>query len=338
MQKKSTIKDIANQLGVSNALVSFVLNGKSKEKRISDEMTAKVLELAKSMNYTPNYLAKSLRHGKSNNLGLIIADVSNPFFAKLARYIEIEASKYGYKVIFSNSDEKKSKFNTQLSVLKNGHVDGFILTPPIGSEKELVQLKKEKIPFVIIDRVFSDVVAHSVVINNYDASYKATQRLVKNHRTNIALINVNYELLTMQQREDGFIAALKGNGIDVNTSLIKRLKFSHERKRIMEAVGDIVKNNADAVLFTTNKLGVYGVECLRELGIQIPQQMAVISFDDTLAYQISYTPITAVVQPLEQMSKEAVRILMDLFEGKYNNGHYENVELEVDFVYRESCY
>ena len=123
MPKKSTIKDIAKELGVSNALVSFVLNGKSKEKRISDEMTARVLEVARNMNYTPNYLAKSLRNGKSNNLGLIIADISNPFFAKLARHVEIEASKYGYKVIFSNSDEKKSVFTTQLNVLKNGQVD-----------------------------------------------------------------------------------------------------------------------------------------------------------------------------------------------------------------------
>ena len=89
---------------MSKALVSFVLTGKSKEKRISKEMTLKVMELAKSLNYKPNYLAKSLRTGKSNTIALIVADISNPFFAKIARYVEIEASKYNYKVIFGNSD------------------------------------------------------------------------------------------------------------------------------------------------------------------------------------------------------------------------------------------
>ncbi|MDA7855436.1 LacI family transcriptional regulator, partial [Cyclobacteriaceae bacterium] len=101
--KKTTIKDIADELGVSNALVSFVLNGKNKEKRISDKMTKKVLDVARQMNYKPNYLAKSLRTGKSQIIALIIADISNPFFAKFARHIEIEASKYKFKVVFANS-------------------------------------------------------------------------------------------------------------------------------------------------------------------------------------------------------------------------------------------
>jgi len=337
MTKKSTISDIAGELGVSKTLVSFVLNGKGKEMRISAEMTAKVLEVTKRMNYTPNYLAKSLRKGRSNTLGLIVADISNPFFAKLARHIEIEASNFKYKVIFSNSDEQRQKFSTQLDVLKNGQVDGFILTPPIGSEKELIKLKKQKIPFVVVDRVFEDVAEHSVVIDNYQAAYTATERIIKNGRKNIALLNVNYELLTMRQRTEGYLDALVKNGFGVNTALIKHLKFSHEKQRIMEAVKDIIKHGADALLFTTNKLGVLGVECLRELGVRIPESLSIISFDDTDAYQVSYTPITAIVQPLEQMSKEAVRILMGIINGKYSEEQYENIVLDVEFIYRESC-
>ncbi len=335
--KKCTINDIAKELCVSNTLVSFVLNGKNKEKRISDEMTSKVLELAKSMNYTPNYLAKSLRQGKSNTLGLIVADISNPYFGKLARHIELEASKYGYKVIFSNSDEKQSKFKMQLDVLKNGQVDGFIFTPPIGSEKELLKLKKEKIPFVVVDRLFEEVLTHSVVINNYKAGYDATERLIKKNRKNIALINIIYELANMRQREEGFFDALKNNGIEVNKSLIKHLKFSHEKNKIMEAIRDIIKNDADAIFFTTSKLGVFGIECLRELGEKVYQNMSIISFDDSIAYRVFSPTITAIAQPLEQMSKEAVRILMDIIENKYIDGHYENIELDTKIIIRESC-
>lgn len=337
MSKNVTIKDIAEKLGVSKALVSFVLSGKSKEKRISDRMTKKVLELAESMNYKPNYLAKSLRIGKSHTIALIIADISNPFFAKFARFLEIEASKYNYKVIFANSDEKKEKFSAELEVLKNGQVDGFILTPPIGSEKELLSLQEENIPFVVVDRFFKSVDSHNVIIDNYKAGYEATLRLIQNNCKNIAILNVNNQLFTMKERARGYQDALEENGIKVNPSLIKHLQFSHDKQLIMKAIGEIIEEGTDGLLFTTSKLTILGIECLRELGVSIPEDLSVISFDDMDAYKVTYTPISAIVQPIEEMSKEAIKILMKMIDGKYKNGEYENIMLNVDFIYRESC-
>lgn len=336
-KKKSTIKDIAEELGVSKSLVSFVLNGKSKEKRISESMTKKVLQEAERINYKPNYLAKSLRTGKSHTIALIIADISNPFFAKFARFLEIEASKYNYKVIFANSDEKKDKFAAELGVLKNRQVDGFILTPPIGSEKELLALQKQKMPFVIVDRYFKDVDSHTVIINNYQAGYEATLRLIENDRKKIAILNVNDQLLTMKQRVEGYRDALKKNNIAINPVLIKQLKFSHEKKLIMKAIREIIKEGADGLFFTTSKLTILGIECLRDLGIRIPEDISVISFDDLDVYKVTFTPISAVVQPIEEMSKEAIRILMKMIEGDYANGEHKNIVFDVDFVYRESC-
>jgi len=336
MLKNSTINDIAKQLGVSNALVSFVLNGKNKEMRISDKMTSKVLALAEKMNYTPNYFAQSLKKGTSSTLGLIVADISNSFFAKIARYIETEALHYGYQVIFSNSDENLTKFAQQLQVLKNRKVDGLILTPPAGSDEELNKLKNIEIPFVVLDRKFKTV-THSVMINNYQASYDAVERLVKNDRKNIALINIIPELFNMEQREKGFIDALRNNGISINQALIKHFEFNHIKEHITEAIRDIIQNKADAVLFASNKIGVLGLECMLKLGVNIPDDISVISFDETLEYRLSSTPITAVTQPLEQMSKEAVRILINTIEDKYIDGQYESIELDADFVYRKSC-
>lgn len=337
MDKKSTISDIAKQLGVSNTLVSFVLNGKNKEKRISDEMTAKVLKLAKSMNYTPNYLAKSLRRGKSNTLGLIVGDIESPYFGKLARHIEIEASKIGYKVILSNSDEKLSKFKAQLEVLKNGQVDGFIFSPPLGSEKELLNLKNEKIPFVIVDRIFEDVLSHTVVIDNYQAGYNATECLIKNNRKNIALVNNINELINMKLRAQGFFDALKNYGVTVNNSLIKHLHYSHDKNKIMKVIRDIIKNKADGIFFTNCHLGVIGIECLVDLGVNVSQTMSIISIDDSIGYRVFTPKITAIIQPLELMSKEAVRILINIIENKYNDGQYENIKLGTDIIFRESC-
>jgi LacI family transcriptional regulator len=336
MPKQRTIKDIAEQLNVSTSLVSFVLTGKSKEKRISEEMTRKVFEVAKSMNYKPNYLARGLRTGRADTIALIVADISNPFFARFARFLEIEASKFGYRFIIGNSDEEKEKFAMELDILKNGQTDGFILFPPIGSEKELRELNKQKIPYVVMDRVFNGVQSHSVIINNYQAGFEATIKLLKNKRKKIAVLNVNQQLVTMQERVKGYKAALQQNGIEVLPSLIKNLKFSHEKKRIMKAISELIVEGVDGILFTTSKLGVLGIECLKELKVAIPDQIAVISFDDLDAYKVAYTSISAVVQPIEQMSKDAIRILLNMINGKYGDGEYENIKHDVGFILRES--
>ena len=337
MAKRTKISDIANQLGVSVTLVSFVLNGKSKEMRISDEMRLKVLELAERMNYKPNYHAKSLRTGKSHTIGLIVADISNPFFAQIARYVEKEASKYNYQVLFSSSDENKVKFATQLEVLKDRTVDGFILTPPIGSDTILIDLVNEKKHFVIIDRIFENVNATSININNYQAAYNATIRLIQNNRKKIALLNVNYELISMQQRAKGYMDALSDQGFEINPALIKNLEFSHEKSLVSTAIQEIIANQADAVLFTTNKLGIFGIESIREMGLSIPENLSIISFDDTDAYRISSTTISTIEQPLEKMCKEAVTILIKLIEGSFVSEAPPKIQLEVRFIPRESC-
>ena len=337
MAKKSTIKDIADSLGVSKALVSFVLNGKSKEKRISDEMTAKVLKMAKKLNYKPNYLAKSLRTGKSHTLALIIADISNPFFAKFARHIEIEASKYDYKVIFANSDEQKDKFASELSVLKNRQVDGFILIPPIGSEDDLMALQKDKIPFVVVDRQFKNVNSHTIIIDNFTAGFEATNRLIQNNRKNIAILNVNNQLFTMKQRVKGYRSALRDNNLQINTALIKQLKFSHDRMKVRRAIEEIIQEGADGILFTTSKLAILGFEFLLEMGVKIPEDVAIISFDDMDAYSITSTPISAVIQPIEKMSSDAIRILTNMIDGNYKKNEVENITHRVDFIFRASC-
>jgi LacI family transcriptional regulator len=337
MSRRKTITDIANILGVSVSLVSFVLNGKSKEMRISKEMTAKVLEMAESMNYKPNYLAKSLRTGKSRTIGVILADISNPFFASLARFIEIEAFKHDYMVVFSSSDENKSKFAIQLNILKERHVEGLILTPPIGSEKLLSGLVEDGIPYVILDRLFPEVKASSVIINNHTAAYDATVRLINYNRRRIALLNTNRQLVSMQQRAEGYADALVRHGFTPDPSIIKHLKFSHETSPIMRAIKEIVEQKADAILFTTNKLGITGIECIRELGLSIPEDLAVISFDDTDAYRISSTTISAIKQPLEKMSKEAIRILFSMINDEKTDREPENIQLKVEYISRNSC-
>lgn len=336
-KKKITSKDIAKELGISRSVVSFVLNGKNKEMRISDELTKKVLDLVETRRYQTNHIAKSLKTGKTNTIGLIVADIANPFFANIASEIEKEVRKKGYSVFFCSSNENKKNFNFQLENFKNRQVDGLILIPPINSDKILTQLGSQNTPFVIMDRVFENLGANSVNINNHKAAYDATTRLINNDRKNVALINVNNELITMSDRTNGYIDALADNGMEVNPHLLQQLKYSNVAEHVNEAVNKVIFNNADAIIFTTNKLGVQGVQAIDNLGKRIPEDIAVISFDDTTAYAVAKTSITAISQPVEQMCKEAVRILMKSIDKSEDNIDTEQIILDVSFIVRESC-
>ncbi len=335
--KRLTSKDIARELGISRSVVSFVLNGKSKEMRISDELTKKVLDYVATHNYQPNHIAKSLKTGKSNTLGLIVADISNPFFSTLARFIEIEATRKGYSIIFCSSDENNNNFLKQLNNLKNRDVDGLILTPPIGSENVLNDLNSQKFPNVVIDRFFENIPGNYVTINNYKSAYDATMRLIKNNCKKIAFINVNNKLYTMNQRTKGYLAALKDSGLIPDNKLIKQLKFSHIIEDVNRVVNEVVDNNADAILFTTNKLGVTGIEIIRNLGKKIPEDIAVFSFDDSDAYILASTPISAIKQPLAKISKEAVELLDKMINTEVSQIEFENIVLDTELVIRESC-
>lgn len=335
--KKLTSKDIARELGISRSVVSFVLNGKSKEMRISDELTRKVLDYVATHNYQPNHTAKSLKTGKSNTLGLIVADISNPFFSTMARFIENEATRKGYSIIFCSSDENKNNFLKQLNNLKNRNVDGLILTPPIGSENVIKVLNSQKFPNVVIDRFFENIPGNYVTINNHQSAYDATMRLIKNNRKKIAFINVNNELYTMNQRTRGYLTALKDSGLKRNNKFIKQLNYSHITEDVKKVVKEVIDNNVDAILFTTNKLGVTGIQTIKKLGKSIPEDIAVFSFDDTDTYILASTPISAIKQPLEKICKEAVELLDKIINSDVSPTEFESIVLETELVLRESC-
>jgi LacI family transcriptional regulator len=335
--KKITSKDIAEELGISRSVVSFVLNGKNKEMRISDKLTKRVLEHVEARNYQMNYVAQSLKTGKTLTIGLIVADIANPFFAKIARQVELEATKKGYSVIYCSSNENKKTFVKQLGNLKNRQVDGLILTPPINSDKVLTALRAQNFPFVIIDRISEDISVSSVNIDNIKAAYDATVRLIKNGKKKVALVNVNNKLATMRHRTEGYVDAITNAGGNINPGLIRQLKFSNVAEDVNKAVQEVILNGADAIVFTTNKLGILGLQAINNLGKRIPEDISVISFDDTDAYAVAKTSITAIKQPVEVMCKEAVRILMESIGNEEFKSQAEQMTLDVDFIVRESC-
>src|SRR5688500_6615893 len=158
MKKKTSLKDIASAVGVSTALVSYVLNNK-KEGRIRKEVAEKIRTMAVELSYRPNQIAKSLKTNKTNTIGLIVADISKPFSSGLARIIEDEADTQGYTVIFGSSDEKAERCEKLIETLVNRQVDGLIIAPPADTAGQIIQLKKQQVPFVLVDRYFPEIEA-----------------------------------------------------------------------------------------------------------------------------------------------------------------------------------
>ncbi|MEN6453461.1 MAG: substrate-binding domain-containing protein [Prolixibacteraceae bacterium] len=339
--KRTSLNDIAKQVGVSKTLVSFVLNGRGKEFRISEEICRKVLDSAKELNYQPNRLAQGLRTGKTKTIGLIIADIANPFFGKLGREIEQEAARYGYHVIFCSSDENPEKSEQQIAMLQQSQVDGYIISPPIHSEEQIRSLSKGNIPYVLIDRYFPGIESNCIVVDNFEAAYQATNHLLKLGRKKIANITVNLELVNMRERTEGYKQALADRSIEVDENLIKVLPFSHDNKDVSTAIrelaGDRDNLKVDAILFSTSKIGIMGIECVTEIGLKIPDEIAVVSFDNADAYKICVSPVSVVAQPLKEIGTKAVRILLDEIAHPETLRKRQKIVLKTGFIVRKSC-
>lgn len=316
MSKRTSLKDIAEKVGVSTALVSYVLNGQEKEKRVGKEVVKKIRNAALELNYQPNQIARSLRKGSTKTIGLIVADIANPFFGNLARVIEDEASRLGYTVIFGSSDEDSGKMGSLVNILINRQVDGFIIVPAEGTELQIKALQEKRIPLVLTDRYFIDITTNYVVLDNYMASYDAISHLIANGYKKIGMIAYKSNLIHMQERVRGYIEAMKANNLE-NEIRIEEVHYNYTMIDNEKAMNNLAidEKKINAILFATNSLTVSGLYCIKKRNLKIPEDLAIIGFDGNEAFDFFYTPLTYIEQPIEEMGKEAVRILIEQING-----------------------
>lgn len=318
-QKKISLKDVAEELNVSKTLVSIVLNGKAKQYRISEEMTQKVIATANEMNYTPNLVAQNLRGGKTLLIGLIVSDISNPFFSTIARIVENKANALDYTVIFGSSDENYENTETLIDVLLNKGVDGLIIVPCDGSGKLIEKLQKSDLPIVLIDRYFKNLEVSFSCLNNVKATELATQHLIDEGYKNISLIAYKSELSNILDRISGYENTMKREGLK-NNICIKKVNIINPKVDIYKAINQLVnKTQTEAIIFATNTISVHGLFCLNELKLKIPNDIAVVCFDGNDAFDLYYSPITYIEQPVNEIAEEAINILFDKIKTREQN-------------------
>jgi len=317
--KRVSLKDIAKKLGVSTATISLVLSGKDKVGRVSKELSERIKDTAKEMNYEPNSLARSLRIGNTQTIGLIIADISNLFFSSLAFYIQEEAEKHGYTVIITNTNESVDKMASMISMFRNRQVDGFIIVPTENSEKHIQTLVDSNVSLVLLDRYFPLINTSYVVIDNYQASLKATNLLLEKECKKIALITYKSKLPHILERRGGFMDAMEYAGMSDNI-IIKEVRYSNLENDIKFAIEELfsTEEKVDGIFFVTNSISMLGIKSLIKKGISIPADVKVVCFDKNDAFDLTNIPIPYVMQPVADIGCKAVEILISLMEQPKN--------------------
>ena len=333
--KRVSLKTIANALGVSSATVSLVLNGKDKNGRVSKEMSKKILDKAAELNYVPNTLAKGLKVGKSKTIGLIIADISNLFFGALALHIQNCAHANGYTVLIGNTNENINEMEHMIKFLYARQVDGLIITPTENSQHLINNLINNNLPIVLVDRSFPELKVNSVMINNYDISYKSTEQLVLKGCKNIAIVTYKQDHFHINERKKGAIDALKNSGI-FDERNIEKVSYDNLNNDTTAAIEKLLKREPkiDGIFFTTNSISINGVKSLIKNNINIQKDIQIMCFDENDAFYILPYTVPFIKQPIKEIAKNAIDLLIEQIDSK-SDDEPKKIVLEAELVLNE---
>ena len=333
-----SIKDIAKAIGVSPASVSLVLNGKAKQSRISDDLANKIETAALEMGYRPNRVAVGLRTGKSRTLGLIIENIANNFFSTLAKTVEDEARKFGYNVVYCSTENDPIKGSEMVQMLYNQQVDGYVITPANGMKDDIEMLLEKKKPVVLIDRYFEDIEAPFVVVDNYNGMKEGVEFLVTSGYKNIGMVTVDIDLVQIRERNRGYQDALEANGLPQVKANVLTVKYSATKNQAVASISAFIqqRKNLDAVIFATNYLGIDGLQSIKELQLKIPEDLAILCFDDHDIFNLHTPGITIIEQPIQRMAETAVGLLINAL-GHTKQDVNTQVYLPTKLVKRESA-
>ncbi len=312
-----SLKDIARKAGVSIATVSYVLNGQEEEKRIRKEVAERIRKSAEELNYQPNQIARSLRKRSSSTIGMIVADIANPFFSQMARIVENEAAANGYTVIFGSSDEDASKSEALVNSLLNRQVDGLIIVPAEGCDSQIRNLVRAGIPLVLADRHFPEINTCSICLDNFQATYDATLHLASKNIKEITLVAYSNKLIHMRERIRGYREAMKASGLAANIT-VHEIGYGDDHLNELEMILRKIpadRSRAKGFIFATNALSVSGLCAIRNTCLKIPDDISFIGFDGGDSFDLFDPPLSFVEQPLEVFGKESVHVLMELIRG-----------------------
>lgn len=335
--KKVSLQDISESLNISKSTISIVLNGRGDEKRVSKETQERILKFAKEHNYKANQLARGLSRGKSDTIGLVVPNISDIFYARIARRIERKAEASGYNVVFCSTGERKERESQLIQSMLDRQVDGLIIASSQKNEDDIERLKSNNVPFVLVDRHYPNIETNYVIIDNDGGTSSAVEQLINQGRKRIGLVTLKPGLEAISKRLVGYSRTMEENELKIEANFIQELDYESIDLVMYQVIKKMFEfpSSVDGIVFTTHFLAAAGIRELKKLNIRIPIDLAIVSFGQMSAFDLIEPPVTSVLLPSDEIGDRAVDILLKNMKGESTG--YEKVCLKTNLVVRKSC-
>lgn len=326
-----TLIDVAKKAGVSPITVSRVIN---KTGHISPKMLERVNQAIAELGYVPNELARSLRLKRTNTLALILTDITNPFFTIIARGVEDTANQAGYNVIFYNTDESVEKEKKSFNLILQNQVDGVLLVPATSSSKLVDLINEQGLPLVVLDRAVPSK-TDGVQCDSTGGAYQLVKLLIGLGHRRITMINGPVDVSTSLDRLTGYKQAMAEAGLqNFEACYFGRFEQNSGYELTKKVMAQFPRPTA---LFAANNLIAIGtLMALHDLNLRVPEDVAVVGFDDLPLDLVVKPFLTVVAQPAYEMGKKATELLIERINGARPEGDYQSIVLPVELIVRAS--
>jgi LacI family transcriptional regulator len=332
MDRKPTMNDVARVAGVGTMTVSRVLNESAP---VSAEAAERVYRAIEKLGYRPNEMARALRGLKSRTIGIIVPYLYDPFFATIAHAINTVAKENGYSVILTTSNEDPDSEYAEAQLMLQRRVDGLIVIPADAHRSRLSRAEFDKTHIVTLDRPVQDRRFDTVLVQNQSGSKRAVQHLQREHgHKRVVFIGLNKHLYTVRARFEGYRRAMLEAGLQPEPS------FKCGSQELTSAViaGLVREKNPPTAFFCFNNLTTrYTLRALLELGVKIPEEVALIGFDDFELAEILHPNLTVVRQPIYEVGRVAASLLFDRIKCNEFPEDGNKIVLPVELIIRRSC-
>ncbi len=337
----ATIQDVAQLAGVSKATVSHVIND---TRPVTPATRQVVLDAIAQLNYRPSAIARSLNTNVTHTIGVLVADITNPFFSGLVRGVERQLSLQGYNLIVCNTDEDPEQEARYLDLLLAKRVDGLIVAPSGAAQPLFQQFSAYNTPLVFVDRHPDKPYGPVIEIDNFAAGYEATKHLIRWGHRRIAILSRNPTLSTARGRISGYSKALQAHGLDVDETLIQVTGITLEAA-VTNALRLLDRPDRPTAVVTTNHIMTLALlRALRERNLDCPTDISLVGFDDHPWASLFTPPLTVIRMSISDLSNAAVGTLLRAIEcrtqgqgGDLSAECTPDVVLPAELVVRASC-
>ncbi len=326
-----TIKDVAKHANVAISTASRVINASGY---VSDETRDRVQEAVKSLGYVPNSIARSLKQKQTFSIGLLVTDIGNPFFAELAQAVERAAREQGYSVLLTNTDGKAEQEKDGIKLFLAKQVDGIVWFSPINEQLVNALAKSDDTTVVVIsgnDKLLGD---HTIRIDDQIGAFEAVKHLINLGHSKIAYIAEPDQPRYPQERMKGYRRALEEAGIPFDEKLVVR--GTYREGSGLAAIKVLFERDEKftAVFCANDLMAIEAIQYMKETGLRVPEDIAVVGFDNTRVAGMHGIDLTTVAQPTYEMGREGANLLISSLKGSLSS---RQILLRPQLVVRKSC-